>query len=75
MKNIVEMAHLQLAMGLSASEIRRLERIGEIPVHLHHAARKRRCWSLTDIRAWRPDVANFITPLLELHPVGARKAA
>lgn len=75
MKNIVEMAHLQLAMGLSASEIRRLERIGEIPVHLHHAARKRRCWSLTDIRAWRPDVADFITPLLDLKPIEHRKAA
>lgn len=75
MKDTVEMAHIQLAMGLSASNIRRLERLGKIPPHRHAGHRNRWVWSMADIRAWRPDVADFITPLLDLKPIEHRKAA
>lgn len=77
-EKLVETAHIQLALGISMHTVARRMREGRIPPfdRLDRPFGKlRQFWSLSTIRAWRPDVADFITPLLDLKPIERRKTA
>lgn len=77
-EKMVEPAHLQLALGLSPRAVAAQILKQKIPAYdriSRPMGKIRQGWKLSTIRAWRPDIADFIRPLLELHPVSARKAA
>lgn len=77
-EKMVEPAHLQLALGLSPRAVAAQILKQKIPAYdriSRPMGKPRQGWNLATIRAWRPDVGDFIAPLLKLHPVGARKAA